>query len=121
VSIFDKWAFAKPLLEKAINQCHGTHTIDDICLMVGAGHFTLWTGEKSAVLTEVTTYPKIKALNYFMVCGDLEELMHMKENIIEPTAKENGISRVQGGGRDGWARRLPGFTHGGTFMYKDLT
>lgn len=120
MNIFEKWAFAKPLIETAVAQCRGTHTMDDICLMVGAGHFTLWTGTQSAVLTEFVHYPRMIALNYFMVCGDYAELMKMKDTTIEPQARARGVTRVQGGGRDGWSRKLPGFTHGGTFMYKDI-
>lgn len=119
-SIFDLWAKAKPHIERAVAELHGTHTIDDIALMVGSGHLRVWVGEKSAVLTEITYTPRIKALNCFIGAGDLDELVKIRDEILTPFAKENGCVRITGAGRKGWTRALPGFEYGGIYMHKDI-
>lgn len=120
MSIFDAWAKAKPFIELSIPELHGTHTIDDIALMVGAGHLRIWNGEKSAVLTEITRTPRIKALNCFIGGGDLEELLKIRDEKLVPFAKENDCTRITGAGRKGWSRALPGYEYGGIYMHKDI-
>ena len=120
MNIFEAWQKARPILEPALEEAKGTHTIDDVCLMVGKGHFTLWVGEKSAMLTEFVTFPRMKALNVFIGGGDLSELRKMEDEQLGPFAKQQGCSRITGAGRKGWTKTLPGYTFAGIYMHKDL-
>ena len=120
MNLFAAWAFAKPILEAALVETHGTHTIDDVGLMIGSGQFALWTGEKSAALTEFVVFPRMKVVNIFACGGDLIELRDILENKIVPFAKNAGCSRITGAGRRGWARTPSDWEHGGVYMYKDL-
>lgn len=119
-NLFEDWAKAKDWLAKAIEETKGTHTIDDVCLMVGGGHFKLWVGDKCAALTEFTRVPRMKMLNVFAVGGDLEELRVMEIEQLIPYAKENGCDRITGAGRKGWARVRSDWTDGGVYMHKDI-
>lgn len=120
-NIYEAWEFAKPLLEPALSETKGTHTIDDVCLMVGSGHFTLWISDNAALLTELTKTPRINAVNCFICGGDLEELRRMEIEKIIPYAKQNGCTRITGAGRLGWSRIRSDWTRGGVYMHKDLT
>jgi hypothetical protein len=120
MNIFEAWKKAKAYLEPALVETKGTHEIDDVCLMVGSGHFTLWVGEKCAALTEFCQTPRIKSLNCFAVGGDLEELRRMEVEKLIPFAKEHGCSRITGAGRKGWARVRSDWADGGVYMHKDI-
>lgn len=120
MNLFATWEKAKPFLEDAILETKGTHTMDDVCLMVGAGHFTLWLTEKSALLTEFVQFPRMKTLNCFAGGGDLKDLIELREEKLIPFAKKNGCARITGAGRKGWTKTLPGFEFGGVYMHKDI-
>lgn len=117
---FTAWEKAKPLLEPALAETKGTHTIDDVCLLVGSGHFRLWTGEKSACLTEFVQMPRVKTLNIFICGGDLEELRTILDENLIPFAKQSGCTRITGAGRPGWSRVPSDWVKGGVYMHKDI-
>lgn len=119
MSPFQQWEFAKPLLVPAIEETKGTHTIDDVCLMVGSGHFKLWTGEHSACVTEFVQMPRMKLLSVFAAGGDLDELRNMENDIIA-FAKQSGCKRILGAGRPGWSRVPSDWVRGGVYMHKDI-
>ncbi|TAK98939.1 MAG: hypothetical protein EPO08_17705 [Rhodospirillaceae bacterium] len=83
------------------------------------GRLRLWAGEKSAIVTEIVTFPRLKAVNCFLVGGDLSELFMIEKKIVE-YAKAEGCSRITGGGRFGWTRVLKDYKVVGSFMYKDV-
>jgi len=120
MTLFEMWARARPFIEPAIPELKGTHTIDDVTLMLGAGMLRLWLWPRSALLTEITLTPRVKALNCFLGGGDLDELRRMEAEQLVPFAKANGCNRITGGGRKGWKRVLPGYECGGIYMHKDI-
>lgn len=120
MSIYLAWEKAKPFLEPAVPLLDGTHTIDDICLLVGSGALKIVNGEKCALLVETSESPRKKGIHVFLGGGDLEELKKLEAQISEG-AKAAGFARVSGlSKRDEWLRVLPGYVQGGTLFYKDL-
>ncbi len=119
-NVFEAWDRARELLLPAVAELKGTHTIDDICLMVGSGHFRVWMGERSVVLSEFFTTPRIKTLNLFLCGGDLTELRGMLDRDLIPFAKQNGCTRITGAGREGWSRAPSDWTRGGVYMHIDI-
>lgn len=118
-SLFEIWTKCREFLLPAIEYTNGTHTEDDVIVMILSGRLKLWEGRRSAMLTEFSTFPRMKTLNVFIGGGDLDELREMEQQLI-PFAKENGCTRITGCGRLGWTKTLPGYSPGGYFMYKDL-
>ncbi len=108
-------------LNPSIEKTNGTHTEEDVFCMCATGQLKLWKFERSAAITEFTIYPRMKVLNLFLVGGDLEELKE-KETTMIAYAKENGCTRITGGGRAGWARtpHPDGWKFNCTSMYKDV-
>ena len=101
-----EWQRCKPYIEKAIKH-QDAFTIQDVEDKIRIGHLHLWPGEKSAMITEFVNLPQIKALNLLFCGGDFEELKKMLY-YIEDFARNAGIKRLYGGGRQGWIRKLKG-------------
>lgn len=128
MNLFAEWARVKPFLLPAIACTNGTHTVDDVLLMLGAGQLTLWPGAKAALITEIEQKPRMKVLNVFLGGGDVRELIQIENRLVD-FARAQGCTRITGGSRrsvseggkyDGWQRVLPGYVFGGNFYYKDI-
>lgn len=117
--IFEEWSRLRPLLLPSIKETQGTHTEDDVLVMLLGGKCKLWAWEKSAAITEFVSYPQMKVLNVWLVGGDLEELRAKEAELIQ-FAKDNSCKRITGGGRFGWSRVRSDWNKGGVFMYKDI-
>jgi hypothetical protein len=90
-------------LEAALEYSGETHTIEDIAEGVEAGRYQFWPSLNAAAITEIIVYPRLKALNWFLAGGDLDELKVMRP-YVELWAKEHGCSRSTIAGRRGWER-----------------
>jgi len=90
-------------LEAALEYSAGTHTIEDIAAGIKSGAFQFWPAPNAAVITEIIVYPQLKALNFFLAGGDLDELKAMRP-YIELWGKRNGCTRVNLAGRKGWQK-----------------
>jgi hypothetical protein len=99
----DDFARCSKWLEAALEYSGGTHGIDDIAEGVQKGRFQFWPAPNAAVNTEIIVYPRLKALNFFLAGGDLDELKAMRPH-IELWGKQNGCTRVCLSGRRGWER-----------------
>jgi hypothetical protein len=123
--IAEKWAPHRDGMLKAIEATHGTHTEDDVLAMILAGSLRLTVSEKSAIVTEVCTYPRMKALNAFLCSGKLADIIAHEPTLIA-LAKEHGCTRVTFGGIPKWEAAMcqkpngPGWEVGGVFLYKDI-
>lgn len=117
-----EWTRCKHWIEAALPYCYGTHTIDDVAAGIGSGQFQFWPGERSAVITEILEYPRLKALNYFLVGGDGQELVERMEPMIAAWAKSIGCTRLVQVGRKGWSRvlRPKGYRPVLTMMLKEI-
>lgn len=95
--------YCRKWIEAALEYSCGTHNFEDIAAGVLSGHFQLWAGKQSAVVTEITQYPRLKNLHFFLAGGNLDELALMRPG-IEAWGKSIGCTRVTLAGRKGWAR-----------------
>ncbi len=98
-----EWARCKHWIAAALEYSRGTHTIEDIEAGIAAGQYTFWPGRGCAVITEFIEYPQLKALNFFLFGGDLQDLKEMEPHIVA-WAKAQGCTRFMGGGRKGFER-----------------
>lgn len=119
---YDEWARCRPWIEAALPYCQGTHTIEDIEAGIARGDFQFWPGERCAVITEVNHFPRLSLCNYFLVGGDLTELIEQMEPVICAWARTQGCTRMTEAGRRGWEKPLGkiGYRVGWTVMMKDL-
>lgn len=98
-----EWARCAGYIEDALEYADGTHTLDDVRAGIEAGRFLLWTGPHSAVITEIVQYPQLRALNFFLAGGRLEELEIMLPLMLQ-WGKTQGCTRATLTGRPGWSR-----------------
>lgn len=111
---------AREYLLPSLPYCNGTHEEDDIILLTLKGRFKLWLGERSAALTEVVEFPRMKCLHIFLAGGDLGDMAESLKPKIEQYAEQQGCRRLTVTGRDGW-QRVWGATKSGTAMYRELS
>lgn len=116
------WKRCRPWIEAALPYCYGTHTIEDVERQIAEGKLQFWPGHACAVVTEIVDYPRLRALNFFLVGGDLNELLQKMEPAIVAWAKALGCTRVAQTGRKGWSRILAplGYQTTLSLMIKDL-
>lgn len=116
-----EWYRCRPWIEAALEYAHGTHTIEDIEDGIERGDFYFFSSPKSAVVIEIIVFPRLQALNYFLIGGDLDELQQRIEPYVTAWAKQKGCRRVIGIGRKGLERVFaPDFQYGWTAIYKDI-
>ncbi len=128
-----EWGRCRAWIEAALPWCYGTHTIEDVERQIAEGRLQFWPGERCAVVTEIVEYPRLKALNFFLIGGDstspdglrgagLDELLTRMEPAIIEWAKAMGCTRVASAGRKGWERVLSplGYEKTLSVMLKEL-
>ena len=103
----------KELIETAIPYTRGTHTLEDVCLAILAGKLKLWTALGACIVSEFVQYPRKLFLHYFLIAGNMNEIIAMQPKIIE-FAHKNKCDAISGLGRPGWekiTKRLGWQTH----------
>jgi len=113
----------RALVASALEYCGGTHNLEDIAIAVRMGEMQVFESDKAVIVTEVLTYPRLKALHAFLVAGDMTELLEILQPQIEAFAREQGCSRLSCAGRFGWTRVLPnhGWKNDCAVLTKELT
>jgi hypothetical protein len=121
-------AYAEQVLElvqRALECCHGTHTLADVRREIEANRLELWVaGEGRAVaVTEFVNYPAGRVLNIFLSAGD-HIVMNECLPGLEAYARGKGCMAVMFYGRAprraAWSALLPGYRPAWVCMWKDL-
>ena len=89
--------------EKALRQAGDTHTIDDVLERVRERKAVCWPHGDSVIVTEVLVFPRLRACNYWIVSGTLDECAAMQPD-IDQWARSEGCSIATATGRMGWLR-----------------
>jgi hypothetical protein len=121
------WARAAPLIEQALEHAHGTHRLEDVMKGVLDGRLQLWVGKKSAAVTEVLSFPRLRALNVFLAAGEMSELSACLAG-MEAWARGCGCERIMFSGRldpadrrrSAWERWHAGWTPSWITLFKEL-
>lgn len=100
----EQWIFAKPYIEDAL-RFDDLYKIEDVTCKIEDGTFLLWTGKQSAIISEFIEFPRKKTCNILFCGGDFNEIVEIT-NTIEEFCRLCGVSRLYGGGRKGWTRKL---------------
>ena len=105
------WPHVKDYLEGAADYTYGRFTIEDIAEGLITRPHQLWVAYTEdmeaygAVVTEITTYPQIKALVMHFTGG--KELPLWKPAMLEllqEFARNNGCDIIESYGRRGWGK-----------------
>jgi len=89
--------------EGALHYAGEMHSVADVIAKVREGRAQYWEAGDTSVVTEVLTYPRLRAVNYWLVAGRLPDCFALQDQ-IEPWALENGCSVAVATARSGWLR-----------------
>lgn len=115
----DEWARCADWIAGALERAGGTHTVEDVREAVECGEMQFWPGERCALVTELMRYPRLLACNYFLVGGDMSEIVAMQPS-VEAWARSQGCERMQCAGRFGWRRVLKDWDEFCVVMTKEI-
>jgi hypothetical protein len=119
MSVFATWAKCRQYILPALEHAKGTHSEDDLVVMLLQGKLKLWQMDNAAMITEIAHYPRIKATNVFLAGGALSELQAL-ENTLLAYARSEGCSRVTFTARPGWTRIFNDVHSMGLCLYRDI-
>ena len=91
--------------EKALACGGNTHDVDDVVALVKEGKAQYWEHGDGIVVSEIHEFPKLKAIHFWLVSGDLRDCLAL-ENDVLPWAREQGCTIATACGREGWGRVL---------------
>ena len=89
--------------ERALAYGGNTHTVEDVAALVKAGKAQFWDNGGGFIVTEINEYPRLKAVNYWIVSGEMKDCLALQRD-IDAWAIEQGCGVAMGCGRRGWAR-----------------
>lgn len=105
-SVFlSRFAELAPQLQEALALGGDTHTIDDVLQALVENKAMAWLGERCICITTIEVHPRKRVLRYWLVAGDMEELLTMRPG-VEAYGRGMNCDQVIESGRDGWARVL---------------
>ena len=94
-------------LEKALAYAGGTHSLCDVADMVEAGDAQYWEEGNAAIVTQLADKPHMRVLHFWLVTGDLDDVIALSERIID-WGRRVGCKRATLAGRKGWEKVLAG-------------
>lgn len=100
-----EWARCEAWLAAALEHSFG-YEIEDVRAEIVAGEAQFWPGRNAAIVTQVWTFPRAKAVNFWLAGGDLAELVDEMRPCVEAWARAMGCTNTIIAGRAGWARAL---------------
>jgi len=89
--------------EKALELAGRTHSVSDVLDKIEMHRAQFWHNGDGSVVTEVLSYPRMKAVNYWLVSGRLAECAALQPD-IDAWARDQGCSIAIATGRLGWLR-----------------
>jgi len=101
-----EWDRCSVWINAALKYALGTHDIDDVKAEVMDPHNSaaFWPGEKCAVITQLSRWPKKTQLHFWLCGGDLDELVNVMRPQIEDWGRSWGATWFTTAGREGWQR-----------------
>lgn len=109
MSAATEWERCKPWIKSALEHDGGFYRIEDIEAEIAAGNATFWPGKRSAVVTQFWNFPTAKVCNHWLAGGDMSELIHDLQPVIDDWARAQGCSQMAIAGRPGWERVMAPF------------
>ena len=89
--------------ERALAYGGNTHSVEDVAALVKAGKAQFWDNGDGFIVTEIHNFPKMKAVHYWLIAGELRPCLAL-EHDINPWAVEQGCTLATACGRKGWGR-----------------
>ncbi len=120
------WPEALELLEPAIERDSGRMSAQDVLMQARQGLVKLWIATEEGHLIGITAarpvkYPAKKGLFIMFIAGhEREKWQERMMAVVEEGARHIGCDIIEGIGRRGFGRILPGYRVAGFVYEKDL-
>lgn len=89
--------------EKSLAWAGPTHRVEDVVDQVRRGEAQFWSDDDACIVTEVLRYPLLKAINFWLISGELRSALALEPRILE-FARDEGCQLAIANGRRGWGR-----------------
>ena len=89
--------------ERSLHWGGDTHSVDDVVSLVRQGKAQYWQNEDGCIVTELIHYPRVTAINYWLISGELQACLALEEQ-INTAAMREGATIATATGRRGWGR-----------------
>lgn len=99
----EKFKECEKYISDALKYCNGTHDLQDVADQIHRGELQLWPANETALVSQIITYPKRKAIHIFLAGGNIDELINMEQSVFT-WAKMQGCDLLTFSGRLGWSR-----------------
>jgi hypothetical protein len=96
-----EWTRCAPWIEAALEHAHGSHNLDDVYEMVMDGECQFWPGKRSASVTQIQVFPRLKRMHMWLCGGDMTEILDMLPS-AEAYGAARGCTQFTTAGRPGW-------------------
>lgn len=90
-------------LAKALDRQGGLFALSDILEQVADGRMQSWVEGNSWAITQISKYPRRRAVEIVAVIGDLGDCRILHDRIIQ-FARDMGVDLISTYGRLGWIR-----------------
>lgn len=117
--VLEEWLRCRQWVLSALEVAGGTHNEEDVLSWILTGRAQFWPGKKSAIVTEVETYPRAKVLNFWLAGGDLDEVKAMQGPILK-WGRKAGCTKATACGRFGWERVLTDWKRQAVVISRDI-
>src|SRR6056297_1393818 len=88
-------------IEAALNHSGGTHTFEDVAMMVLESRAQAWVNGGSIAVTEIVEYPRKRVLHCFLAAGKASEIIEMMDSATA-WGQAMGCRGFTLAGRKGW-------------------
>lgn len=116
------WRRCAAWIDAALEHAGHTHDLADVADLIKSGDAQFWPGKRSALVTEITRFPRATILTLWLAGGDLMELIKELRPKAEAWGQLHGCDRSAILGRAGWERALcdEGYRPAARMVIKDL-
>jgi hypothetical protein len=90
-------------LQKALDAGGNTHEIEDLVRLHDEKKIQWWTEGDGSIITEIHDYPRRRAVHYWLLSGDLRDVLGLEER-VNAWAVSEGCTIATAVGRPGWGR-----------------
>lgn len=116
----DLWFCRQEQIERALKRGYDPMPIEGVTKMLDEGAAQVWFAENSTIVTEIYDRGNKRVCEIWLAGGDMEELIELKNEEIEPWAREMGCNRMLIIGRRGWERALPDYKYASVALIKEF-
>jgi len=88
-------------LQKALDYGGNTHTLQDVIDLVRKGDAQFWENGDGTIVTEIHSYPRLKAISFWLMSGTIPDCMALEDDILA-WARTEGCTMAISTGRKGW-------------------